>query len=168
VVHSCGVKAARVKVAATRPRLTLDGKGHMMNNSEMGAFRPSKNIASIVAVVAMISAVAGCQAMDATETSSVLFPPAVHAVRSQPVQPVQAVFFVRSLRAEPTIQMTSTVRTSEKDYAFASPQRIKVRAPAPVKVSFNPGDGGPFLGGSPFICSPSGFGQRASCRPRYL
>ncbi|MFC3322388.1 hypothetical protein [Mesorhizobium cantuariense] len=142
-----------------------------MNNSAMGAFRSSKNIISIVGAVAMISAVAGCQGMDATETNSVLIKPVVHAVRSRPaVQPVQAGFFVRSLRAEPTIQMTSTVRTAEaeRDYAFASPQRIKVRTPAPVKVSFNPGDGGTSLGGSPYICSPSGFGQRASCRPRYL
>lgn len=147
----------------------------MMNNSGMGAFRQSKNIGStknilsIVAAVATISAVAGCQSMDATETNSVLIKPVVHAVRSQPaVQPVQAVFVVRSLRAEPTIQMTSTVRTTERDYAFAPPQGINAGAPAPVKVSFNPGDGGSFLGGSPFICSPSGFGQRASCHPRYL
>lgn len=147
----------------------------MMNNSEMGAFHPSKNIVSIknivsvIAAVATLSSVAGCQGMDATETNSVLIKPVVHAVRSQPtVQPIQAGFVVRSLRAEPTIQMTSTVRTTERDYAFASPQRIKVRAPAPVKVSFNPGNGGPFLGGSPFICSPSGFGQRASCHARYL
>ena len=141
----------------------------MMNKSAMGAFRPSKNIVSIVAAVAMSFMVAGCQGMDATETNSVLIKPVVHAIRSQPaVQPVQAVFVVHSLRAEPTIQMTSTVRTTERDYAFAPPQRINVRTPAPVRVSFNPGDGGTLLGGSPFICSPSGFGQRASCRPRYL
>nr|WP_082525438.1 hypothetical protein [Mesorhizobium sp. Root102] len=138
----------------------------MMNNSAMGGFRSSKKIRSIVAAVAMSSVVAGCQGMDATETNSVLIKPVVHAVGSQPA--VQPGFFVRSLRAEPTIQMISTVRTTERDYAFASPQRITVRTPAPVKVSFNPGDGGPVLGGSPFICSPSGFGQRASCRPRYL
>ncbi|MER9296389.1 hypothetical protein NKI38_07790 [Mesorhizobium sp. M0621] len=141
----------------------------MMNNDAMGAFRPSKNIVSIVTAVVMSFMVAGCQSMDATETSSVLIKPVVHAVRSQPaVQPVQAEFFVRSLRAEPQILMTSTIRTTEKDYAFASPQRITVRTPAPVKVSFNPGDGGTVLGSSPYVCSPSGFGQRASCHPRYL
>ncbi|MER8465099.1 hypothetical protein [Mesorhizobium sp. M1409] len=139
----------------------------MMNNSAMGAFRPSKNIVSIVTAAVMSFMVAGCQGMDATETNSVLIKPVVHAVRSEPaVQPVQAGYFVRSLRAEPQILMTSTVRTTERDYAFASP--IKVRTPAPVKVSFNPGSGGRFLSGSPYICSPSGFGQRASCRPRYL
>jgi hypothetical protein len=132
----------------------------MMSNSAKGAFRPSKNMVSIVAAVAMISMVAGCQGMDETKTNSVLIKPAV--------QPVYAMSMVHSLRSEPQILMTSTIRTTERDYAFASPQPIKVRTPAPVKVSFNPGDGGTFLGGSPYICSPSGFGQRASCRPRYL
>jgi hypothetical protein len=132
----------------------------MMNNSAMGAFRPSKNVVSIAAAVAMLSMVAGCQGMDETKTNSVLIKPAV--------QPVYGMSMVHSLRSEPQVLMTSTIRTTERDYAFATPQRIKVRTPAPVKVSFNPGDGGPFLGGSPYICSPSGFGQRASCRPRYL
>ncbi|WP_306462368.1 hypothetical protein [Mesorhizobium sp. M7A.F.Ca.MR.362.00.0.0] len=141
-----------------------------MNNSAMGAVNPSKNIVSIrnivaiVAAAAMISVVAGCQSMDATETNSVLVKPVVHAIRSQPVQ---AGFLVRSLRADLPIQMTSTTGT-ESAYAFAPPQRIRASTPAPVKISFNPGDGGTFSGGSPYICSPSGFGQRASCRPRYL
>ena len=141
-----------------------------MNNSAMGAVNPSKNIVSIrnivaiVAAAAMISVVAGCQSMDATETNSVLVKPVVHAIRSQPVQ---AGFPVRSLRADLPIQMTSTTGT-ESAYAFAPPQRIRASTPAPVKISFNPGDGGTFSGGSPYICSPSGFGQRASCRPRYL
>lgn len=112
--------------------------------------------------------VAGCQGMDATETGSVLIRPIVHPVRSQPaVQPVQARFLVRSLRADLPIQMTSTIGT-ESAYAFAPPQRIKASTPAPVNISFNPGDGSTFSGGSPYICSPSGFGQRASCHPRYL
>lgn len=141
----------------------------MMNKSAMGAFRPSKNIASIVAVVAMISAIAGCQGMDATETNSVFIKPVVHPVRSKPaVLPVYAMSTVHSLRAEPQILMTSAIQTTESDYAFASSPPIKVRTPGPVKIAFNPGDDGPLLGGSPYICSPSGFGQRASCHPRYL
>lgn len=142
----------------------------MMNSSAMGAVNPSKNIVfiknivAIVAAAAMISVVAGCQSMDATETNSVLVKPVVHAIRSQPVQ---AGFLVRSLRADLPIQMTSTIGT-ESAYAFAPPQRVRASTPAPVKISFNPGDGGTFSGGSPYICSPSGFGQRASCRPRYL
>lgn len=141
-----------------------------MNSSAMGAVNPSKNIVfiknivAIVAAAAMISVVAGCQSMDATETNSVLVKPVVHAIRSQPVQ---AGFLVRSLRADLPIQMTSTIGT-ESAYAFAPPQRVRASTPAPVKISFNPGDGGTFSGGSPYICSPSGFGQRASCRPRYL
>ncbi|WP_348629434.1 hypothetical protein [Mesorhizobium sp. M7A.T.Ca.US.000.02.2.1] len=145
-----------------------------MNSSAMGAVNPSKNIVSIknivaiVAAAAMISVAAGCQSMDATETNSVLVKPVVHAIRSQPaVQPVQAGFLVRSLRADLPIQMTSTIGT-ESAYAFAPPQRVRASTPAPVEISFNPGDGGTFSGGSPYICSPSGFGQRASCRPRYL
>ena len=141
----------------------------MMNKSAMGAFRPSKNIVSIVAVMAMISAIAGCQGMDATETSSVFIKPVVHPVRGKPVaQPVYAMSTVHSLRIEPQIMMTSAVQTTENDFAFASPQPIKVRTTGPVKVAFSPGDDGPLLGGSPYICSPSGFGQRASCHPRYL
>ncbi|WP_348629347.1 hypothetical protein [Mesorhizobium sp. M7A.F.Ca.ET.027.02.1.1] len=146
----------------------------MMKKSAMGAVNPSKNIVSIrnivaiVAAAAVISVVAGCQSMDANETNSVLVKPVVHAIRSQPaVQPVQAGFLVRSLRADLPIQMTSITGT-ESGYAFAPPQRIRASTPAPVKISFNPGDGGTFSGGSPYICSPSGFGQRASCRPRYL
>ncbi|QKC84596.1 hypothetical protein [Mesorhizobium sp. NZP2077] len=141
----------------------------MMNKSAMGAFRPSKNIVSVVAIVAMISAIAGCQGMDATETNSVSIKPVVHPIRSKPAAlPVYAMSTVHSLRIEPRILMTSAAQTTESDYAFASPQPAKVRTPGPVKVAFNPGEDGPLLGGSPYICSPSGFGQRASCHPRYL
>ena len=83
------------------------------------------------------------------------------------VQTVYAMSTVHSLRIEPQILMTSAVRTTESAYAFTSPQLIKVRT-LPVKVAFNPGDDGAFPGASPYICSPSGFGQRASCHPRYL
>ncbi|MFB9985101.1 hypothetical protein ACFSQQ_08400 [Mesorhizobium kowhaii] len=127
------------------------GRGQMMKNSAMGAFRSIKNNASIIAAAMVIAMVSGCQSMDATKTNSILVKPVVHSVRSEPaVQPVRV-----------------TVRTAERAYAFASPSRVKIRTPAPVKVSYNPGNGGPFLGSSPYICSPSGFGQRASCRRRY-
>ena len=117
----------------------------------------------------VISAIAGCQSMDATETSSVFVKPVVHAVRSKPaVQPVYVMYQVHSLRADPEILMTSTVTSTGSTYAYASPQAIKVRTLGPVKVAFSPGDGGPLLGSSPYICSPSGFGRLASCHPRYL
>lgn len=127
-----------------------------MKNSAMGAFRSGKNNAFIVVAAVVIAMVSGCQNVDATKTNSVLVKPVVRAS-----------FVVHSLRSEPLIQMTSAVRTAERAYAFASTPQIKVRTPAPVKVSYNPGNGGTFLGNSPYICTPSGFGQRASCRRRY-
>ncbi|RWE44015.1 MAG: hypothetical protein EOS78_03105 [Mesorhizobium sp.] len=139
----------------------------MVNNSAAGVFRPSKKALSII-VVAMTSLVAGCQVMDATNTGSVIIAPAVHPVQSRPpVQSFQAGYVVRSLRAEPQVLMTSTIRTTERTYAFAPPP-ITTRTLGPVKVAFNPVDDATFSGSSPYICSPSGFGQRASCRARSL
>ncbi|TPK08341.1 hypothetical protein FJ872_23285 [Mesorhizobium sp. B2-5-9] len=140
----------------------------MGNNSAMGASRLSKKALSIV-VVTMTSLVAGCQGMDTTRTGSVLIAPVAHPLRSKPsVRPVQAGYIVRSLRIEPEVLMTRTIRTTERTYAFAPPPPIAIRTTGPVKVAFSPVDEGELLGGSPYICSPSGFGQRASCHPRYL
>ncbi|MFD2057866.1 hypothetical protein ACFSQT_33710 [Mesorhizobium calcicola] len=139
-----------------------------MKNFAIGAFGSGKNNAFVIVAAVVVAMVSGCQSMDATKTNSILVKPVVHSLRGKPaVQPVRARSTVHSLRSEPLVQMTSAVRAIEKAYAFASPQRVKVRTPAPVKASYNPGNGGPFLGNSPYICSPSGFGQRASCRPRY-
>ncbi|TPM39749.1 hypothetical protein FJ967_09435 [Mesorhizobium sp. B2-3-4] len=108
--------------------------------------------------------------MDATRTGSVLIKPVVHTASSESsVQSVYGNPMVRSLRLErPLVETTSTVRITEKAYAFAPPPRIKVGTPAPVNASFEPKVGAPAFGGSPYICSPSGFGQHASCRARYL
>ncbi|TGQ66936.1 MAG: hypothetical protein E5V49_05450 [Mesorhizobium sp.] len=134
----------------------------------MGAFRPGKNVVSIVAAAAIISMISGCQNMDATTTNSVS-KPVVYSLRSKPaVQAAYAMPTAHSLRIEPSILATSTTRITGRGYAFASPQQIKAHALDPVKVSFNPVGGGKVLGGSPYICSPSGFGQRASCHARYL
>ena len=144
------------------------GRGHKMKNSAMGAFRSGKNSAFIIVAALVIATVSGCQSVDATKTNSVLAKPVAYSLRSKSaVQPVRAWSMAHSLRSEPLIRMTSAVRTTERAYAFASPRRITVRTPAPVKASYNPGNGGTFLGNSPYICTPSGFGQRASCRPRY-
>ncbi|MBB6408003.1 hypothetical protein [Mesorhizobium sangaii] len=139
-----------------------------MKKSAMGAFRSSKNNAFMIVAAVAVAMVSGCQSVDATKTNSVLGKPVVHSLGSKPaVEPVRAMFIAHSSRSEPLVQMTSAARTIERAYAFASPPRIKARTPAPVKASYNPGNGGTFLGNSPYICSPSGFGQRASCRPRY-
>lgn len=137
-----------------------------MSNSAMGAFRAGIYSLRIVAAVAMIS---GCQALDATKTDAVAFKPVVHPVRSKPaVLPLYAMTAVHSLRVEPELLMTSTTGSTEIDYAFVSPQPIKIGPPGPAKIAYNPVIGGSFPGNSPYICSPSGFGQRASCHPRYL
>lgn len=137
-----------------------------MSNSAMGAFRPGKYNLCIVTAVVMIS---GCQALDATKTDAVAFKPVVHPVRGKPaVLPLHAMTTIHSLRTEPELLMTSTTGSTEIDYAFISPQPIKIGTPGPAKIAYNPVIGGSFAGSSPYICSPSGFGQRASCHPRYL
>ncbi|WP_244661609.1 hypothetical protein [Mesorhizobium huakuii] len=103
--------------------------------------------------------------MDATTTGSLASKPAVHA-------PAKKIHYVGKTRGhvfnrKRLMQTTSVTRTTETAYAaFVRPQPARIVTPAPVKVSFQPGDGGPFLGHSPWICGPSGFGQRATCRAR--
>lgn len=123
-----------------------------------------KKYACAFAAVALISIVSGCQSMDATKTGSISTKPVVHAlgmkvhdVKNKRLHPINR---------KPLTQMNIVTRTREEAYAaFVRPQRVG--RPAPVKVSYNPGNGGPFLGHSPWICGPSGFGQRSSCRSRY-
>ncbi|WP_044549888.1 hypothetical protein [Mesorhizobium japonicum] len=137
-----------------------------MSNCAMGAFRPGKYSLCIVAAAAMIS---GCQALDATKTDAVALKPVVHALRSKPVVlPVYVMSTVHSLRIEPELLTTSTTGSTEIDHAFVSPQPIKIGTPGAGKIAYNPAIGGSFPGSSPYICSPSGFGQRASCHPRYF
>jgi hypothetical protein len=103
--------------------------------------------------------------MDATKTGSLVGKPAVHA-------PVKKIHYAGKKRShlfsrKRLMQTTSVTRTTETAYAaFVRPQRTKIVTPAPIKVSYKLGDGGPFLGHSPWICGPSGFGQRAACRAR--
>ncbi|MER8571920.1 hypothetical protein NKH19_14915 [Mesorhizobium sp. M1338] len=128
---------------------------------ESGA-RIGKKYACAFAAVALISMVSGCQGMDAT--SSIGTKPVVHTLGKK-------VHYIKNKRLhlinrKPLTQMTTVTRTRQEAYAaFVRPQRVG--RPAPVKVSYRPGNGGPFLGHSPWICGPSGFGQRASCRSRY-
>ncbi|MER9301730.1 hypothetical protein NKJ06_00305 [Mesorhizobium sp. M0293] len=135
----------------------------MKKNMESGA-RIGKKYACAFAAVALISMVSGCQSMDATRTSSIGTKSAVHTLGKK-------VHYVKNKRLhpinrQPLTQTTSVTRTRQEAYAaFVRPQRIG--RPAPVKVSYRLGNGGPFLGHSPWICGPSGFGQRASCRSRY-
>ncbi|WP_244420660.1 hypothetical protein [Mesorhizobium japonicum] len=128
------------------------------------AAKGRKNAWSIVAI-ALMSIVSGCQSMDATTTGSLAGTPAVHASAKK----IHAVGKkqVRVFHHKRLMQMTSVTRTTETAYAaFVRPQPARIVAPAPVKVSYRPGNAGPLLGHSPWICGPSGFGQRATCRAR--
>ncbi|WFP61911.1 MULTISPECIES: hypothetical protein [unclassified Mesorhizobium] len=105
------------------------------------------------AALALVSMMSGCQAMDATKTASI--------DGNKPVVNAPA----KRLYRKPLTQMTSVTRIRQEPYAaFVRPQRVG--APAPTKASYNPGGAGPLLGRSPWICGPSGFGQRAACRAR--
>jgi hypothetical protein len=103
--------------------------------------------------------------MDATKTGSIAGTPALHA-------PGKKIHYMEKKRShlfnrKPLMRTTSVTRTTETAYAaFVRPQRARIAVPAPIKVSYKLGDGGPFLGHSPWICGPSGFGQRAACRSR--
>jgi hypothetical protein len=137
-----------------------------MNKFMRGLAAKGRKNAWSIAAVALISMVSGCQSMDATTTGSLAGKPAVHA-------PVKKIHYVGKKRShvfsrKRLLQTTSVTRTTETAYAaFVRPQRAGIIKPAPVRVSYKlGGDGGPFLGHSPWICGPSGFGQRATCRAR--
>jgi hypothetical protein len=109
----------------------------------------------------------GCQSVDATKTSSVRGEPVIHSPSSKS-HSVKRKPVARWASRKPLVKMMSVTRTTETAYAaFIRPQRARISTPAPVKVSYSLGNGGPFLGHSPWICGPSGFGQRATCRSRY-
>lgn len=118
-----------------------------------------------IAAVALISLVSGCQSMDTKITGSIAGKPALHA-------PVKKIHYVGKKRGhvlnrKRLVQTTSVTRTTETAYAaFVRPLRVRIVTPAPARVSYKLGDGGPLLGHSPWICGPSGFGQRATCRSR--
>ncbi|WP_172230470.1 hypothetical protein [Mesorhizobium sp. NZP2077] len=137
-----------------------------MNKVMRGLVAKGRKNAWSIAAVALISMVSGCQSMDATTTGSLAGKPAVHA----PVKKIHYVVKKRShvFSRKRLMQTTSVTRTTETAYAaFVRPQRAGIIKPAPVRVSYKlGGDGGPFLGHSPWICGPSGFGQRAACRAR--
>ncbi|MER9163722.1 hypothetical protein [Mesorhizobium sp. M0715] len=126
-----------------------------------------RKFAYAVAAIALASMVSGCQTMDTTKTSSINGR-IVDQGFGKKVQHVRKLDRVgkKVLHRKPLTQTAMVTRTREETYAaFVRPQRVG--RPAMVKVSYSPGNGGPFLGHSPWICGPSGFGQRASCRSRY-
>ncbi|TPN54220.1 hypothetical protein [Mesorhizobium sp. B1-1-7] len=139
-----------------------------MNKFMRGLAVKGRKNAWSIAAVALMSMVSGCQSMDVTTTGSLAGKlaagkPAVHA-------PAKKIHYVGKKRVgvfhrKSLMQTSSVTRTTETAYAvFVRPQRARIVTPAPMKVSYRLG--GPFLGHSPWICGPSGFGQRAACRAR--
>ncbi|WP_217576735.1 hypothetical protein [Mesorhizobium sp. GbtcB19] len=122
-----------------------------------------RRYAVALAAVALVSMVSGCQSMDTMKTGSLSVKPVtqqlgkkMHHVKNRRLHVVNR---------KPVTRMTRVTRVREEAYAaFVRPQRLY--RPAPVKVSYTLGSVGPLLGHSPWICGPSGFGQRAACRAR--
>ncbi|MDX8485114.1 hypothetical protein RFM52_07915 [Mesorhizobium sp. VK2B] len=122
-----------------------------------------KRYACAIVAIALASMVSGCQSMDTMKTSSVGITPAAH-IAAKKVRYLKQQRLHRVHRKSLT-QMSSVMRIREEAYAaFVRPQRA--RLPVPVKISYNMGGVGPLLGHSPWICGPSGFGQRSACRAR--
>lgn len=115
-----------------------------------------------IAAAALISMIAGAQGASAAETGQVRDKPAVHKLGHK----IHYLKKTRDLHRKPVVRMTSVTRTNALAYAaFVQPPRLG--KPALLKVTYTLGDAGPLLGRSPWLCSPSGFGQRSSCRSRY-
>jgi len=128
-----------------------------------GAVAVGGRYAVALAAVALVSMVSGCQSMDTIKTGSLSVKPVteqlgnkMHHVKNRRLHVVSR---------KPMTRMTRVTRVREEAYAaFVRPQRLHM--PAPVKVSYTLGSVGPLLGHSPWICGPSGFGQRSACRAR--
>ncbi|RWK02082.1 MAG: hypothetical protein E5X49_10610 [Mesorhizobium sp.] len=123
-----------------------------------------KKYAHALAAIALVSMVSGCQTMDTARTGSISGnKPTVNALGKK-LHYVNKKRLYRVHR-RPLTQTTSVTRVREEAYAaFVRPQRIHTSAL--TKVSYNIGSPGPLLGHSPWICGPSGFGQRSACRAR--
>ncbi|WP_084636698.1 hypothetical protein [Mesorhizobium sp. WSM3626] len=136
-----------------------------MNKFMRGLAAKGRKNAWFIAAVALGSIVSGCQSMDAIKTGSLAGKTAMHA-------PGKKIHYVWKKRIhvfnrKSLTQTTSVTRTTETAYAvFVRPQRARTVTLAPIEVSYKLSNGGPFLGHSPWICGPSGFGQRSSCRAR--
>jgi len=128
-----------------------------------GAVAVGGRYAVALAAIALVSMVSGCQSMDTIKTGSLSVKPVteqlgnkMHHVKNRRLHVVSR---------KPMTRMTRVTRVREEAYAaFVRPQRLHM--PAPVKVSYTLGSVGPLLGHSPWICGPSGFGQRSACRAR--
>lgn len=137
-------------------------QGMAMMKFAKGAVAVSGRYAVALAAVALVSMASGCQSMDTMKTGSLNVKPVteqlgnkMHHVRNR----------LHVVNRKPMMRMTRVTRVREEAYAaFVRPQPARV--PRPVKISYSMGSVGPLLGHSPWICGPSGFGQRSACRAR--
>lgn len=143
-----------------------ENRGHAMGNFAPGTFRACKYGAVIVSALVATGMVSGCQSLDTTETNSLLKPAGYFPGDADRLTP--AVFAVRSPRIDQPIEMATitSVTTTAGVHPFVSRQPVKTPTAAPVNAAFNVSDDGPLMGNSPYVCSPSGFGQLANCHAR--
>ena len=128
-----------------------------------GAVAVGGRYAVALAAVALVSMVSGCQSMDTMKTGSLSVKPVTEQLGKKMHHVSNRRLHV--VNRKPMTRMTRVTRVREEAYAaFVRPQRLHM--PAPVKVSYTLGSVGPLLGHSPWICGPSGFGQRSACRAR--
>ncbi|AZO15759.1 hypothetical protein EJ069_14180 [Mesorhizobium sp. M2A.F.Ca.ET.043.05.1.1] len=128
-----------------------------------GAVAVGGRYAVALAAVALVSMVSGCQSMDTMKTGSLSVKPVTEQLGKKTHHVSNRRLHV--VNRKTMTRMTSVTRVREEAYAaFVRPRRL--RDAAPVKISYTLGSVGPLLGHSPWICGPSGFGQRSACRAR--
>jgi hypothetical protein len=135
-----------------------------MNNLMNGAVGVGKRYAPVFTAIVLAMMVSGCQSMDTMKTGSISTKTAM-SVTGKKVHYVKKQRLHR-IHRNSLMQTSSVTRVREEAYSiFVRPQRVPM--PAPAKVSYTLGSAGPLLGHSPWICGPSGFGQRANCYSRF-
>jgi hypothetical protein len=156
-----GSQGKRKYIRAKTRRISWPGT--TMNDFMNEAAAVGKRYACAIAAIALASVVSGCQSMDTTKTSSIGTMPAAHTTTKK-VQYVKK-HRLHRVHRKPLTQMSSVTRVRGEAYA-AFVRSQPVRVPRPVRISYSVGGVGPLLGHSPWICGPSGFGQRSACRAR--
>ncbi|RWL83316.1 MAG: hypothetical protein EOR67_03390 [Mesorhizobium sp.] len=128
-----------------------------------GAVAVGGRYAVALAAVALVSMVSGCQSMDTMKTGSLSVKPVTEQLGKKTRHVRNGRLHV--VNRKPLTRTISVTPVREEAYAaFVRPQPARV--PRPVKISYSMGSVGPLLGHSPWICGPSGFGQRSACRAR--
>lgn len=111
-----------------------------------GACRSKSVLAKCIAAMAVMSTLSACQsAIDATVQTQSITPPQMTQAAKKGVR----------------ISQFKTVAYNVRSYAYSSRLVIGEQALDP-----KPAMKRAYLGGSPFVCGPSGFGRRSRCFSR--